>query len=85
MDNTMSMKELGALYGVSSHAIGRLLKKEGLRTPAGKPSSRAFQDGFVMPRWSEGSDTYFYVWATAKVIPILEAAGLKMVQNATAT
>jgi len=80
----LSMKEIGALYGVSSHVIGRILKKYGLRTPEGRPSDGAFQDKFVTQRHSDDGTTYFYVWDIAKVTPILESAGLTRVADATA-
>ena len=60
MDEYFSMKEIGALYGVSSHVIGKLFKTEELRTQEGRPSKRAFQDGYVVPRQSEDSE-----WARA--------------------
>jgi hypothetical protein len=80
----LSMKEIGALYGVSSHVVGRALKDAGLRTPEGKPSSRAFEEDAVTQRHSDDGDTYFWIWDVAKVTPILERAGLTRVSDATA-
>ena len=80
----LSMKEIGAIYNVSSHRIGKILKDCGLRTPGGKPSDRAFQEKFVTQRHSDDGETYFYVWDVAKVTPILERAALKKVADAAA-
>ncbi len=80
----LSMKEIGAIYGVSSHVVGRLLKDAGLRTPKGRPSVRAFKEKFVTQRHSDDGETYFWVWDVAKVTPFLERAGLKKVADAAA-
>ncbi len=75
MSEFKSLTELGRLYGVSSHQVGRWLKQLNLRTADGKPSRTAFEAGLVSTRPSRGFDTYFYVWDEAQVQDILDAAG----------
>jgi len=41
----MTMRQLGTLFGVSSHVIGRKLKEVGLRSAEGHPTDKA-KDGF---------------------------------------
>lgn len=50
MNEYFTLTELGRLYGVSSHVVGRWLKNLGLRTESGQPSNQAFADGFVSQR-----------------------------------
>lgn len=47
MDDYMTMREIGALVGISSHAVGRKLKELGYRTSSKKPSAEAFRAGVV--------------------------------------
>lgn len=54
----LSLTELGKLYGVSGHNIGKWLVSVGLRTPAKKPNSRAFREGYVEQRGSTQPGTY---------------------------
>jgi hypothetical protein len=67
----VTLTYLGRLYGVSSHKVGKWLKGLGLRTDAGQPSERAFQQGLV-ERWeSTQPGTYFYAWHQSKVTKLL--------------
>lgn len=84
MNDYLSMKELGALYGVSSHVVGKVFKGANLRTQTGKPTQRAFQEGFVTPRWSMNGETYFYVWNKDKGMAVLDGAGLKRMGDGNA-
>lgn len=80
-----SMKELGRAFGVSSHKIGRMLKDLGLRTEKGKPSRKAFQEGYVTQRWAEERfGVYMWVWHAEKTAAVLERAGLKQVDHEAA-
>jgi hypothetical protein len=56
-----TMKEIGQLFGVSSHTIGKQLKELGLRTKDGKPSREAFDGDYCAPHWT--SDSKNYCWA----------------------
>lgn len=72
MDEYASLTELGRLYGVSSHVVGRWLKNLGLRTEDGKPSYDAFSQGYITQRPSRGVGTYYYVWNAEKTTAILD-------------
>jgi len=74
-DDFVSLTELGELYGVTSHKVGRWLKDLGLRDQSGRPSREAFSDGFVAQRESTRPGTYFYVWNLAKTTVLLDKMG----------
>jgi hypothetical protein len=71
-----TMKEIGVVFGVSSHAIGRKLKELGLRNSDGKPSRAAFDGGFCMPHWAHDLQGYCWAWEKTKTIEALERNGL---------
>ena len=79
-DEFLSMTELGKLYGVSSHKIGKWLVELGLRDNNKKPSKAAFENGYVQQRDSTQPGTYFWVWHKQKTMWVLEKAGHKMPQ-----
>lgn len=70
----MSLTQLGEIFRVSSHQVGRWLVEIGLRTPDNKPSRTAFADGYVeqMPSRNQG---YNWCWHADKTVAALEAAG----------
>ncbi len=83
MGEYLSLTEIGRLYGVSSHVVGRWLRGLGLRTDEGKPSAEAFQRGFVAQRPSRHPGTYFWVWNAERTLELLDGmrysrAGLEM-------
>ena len=47
MSEFLSQTDLGKLFGVSSHVIGKWLLDCGLRTENKKPSRKAFEGGYV--------------------------------------
>ena len=73
MDNYLSLTELGRIYGVSSHVVGKWLKRLGLRTESGQPSAEAFRDGCVSQRPSTQPGTCFYVWQRTRTTLLLDA------------
>lgn len=72
MSEYLSLTEIGRLYGVSSHVVGRWLKGLGLRKQDGKPSADAFAQGYVSQRPSRQPGTYYWVWHAAKTTRILD-------------
>jgi hypothetical protein len=72
MNEYSSLTELGRLYGVSSHVVGRWLKGLGLRTENGRPSPEAHAQGYVAQRPSRHPGTYFWIWHTARTTAILD-------------
>lgn len=77
-----TMKEIGTLFGVSSHKIGKTLKELGLRTPENKPSKKAFDLGLVKQRWAEDMPVYLWAWHRDKIAALLEQAGMERVKDA---
>jgi len=71
-----TMREIGRLFGVTNHTIGRKLKELGFRTADGKPSSEAFNRGLVEQKWTDDHQHYCWVWHVNKTVPLLEQAGL---------
>ncbi len=72
MNEYLSLTELGRLYGVSSHVVGRWLKGLGLRTQDGRPSPEAFAQSYVTQRPSRQPGTYFWIWHADKTTGILD-------------
>lgn len=75
MNEFLTQTDLGRLFGVSSHVIGRWLVETGLRTREKRPSRKAFDGGFVKQAPTGRGSGYFYVWHRQKVTHVLEAAG----------
>jgi hypothetical protein len=76
-DTFCSMRSLGAMLGVSSHVVGRVLKGLGLRTPDGQPSPAAKESGLVTQ--AEGPQHWIklWLWHEERTLAILEAANLE--------
>ena len=70
-----SQRELGELYGVSSHVVGKWLKDLGLRTGDGRPSTEAFSGNYVLQRLSTNPGTYYYIWNTEKTTNLFDSMG----------
>jgi hypothetical protein len=73
-DKFLRMTDLGKLYDVSSHKIGKWLAQIGLREN-GNPSSVAYTGGFVKSAANGRNDGYFWVWHATKTVGALEQAG----------
>ena len=73
MSDFLTQTQLGKLYGVSSHQIGKWLKNLGLRTEDGKPSKKAIRDGMVKQAPSTQPGTYFWNWHKAKTCAVFDA------------
>src|SRR5262245_44861688 len=81
MNEYLSLTEIGKLYGVSSHAVGRWLRGLGLRTADGKPTREAFEKGYVSQRPSRQPETYYWAWHGEKTTAILD--GMRYPRAAT--
>ena len=79
-----TMKEIGTLFGLSSHKIGNKLKDMGLRTREGKPSHRAFDEGLVQQRWDDDRPVYLWAWHRDKTAALLEANGFERIEDVAA-
>jgi len=72
MNEYLSLTELGRIYGVSSHQVGKWLKGLGLRTDSGSPSAEAFREKYVAQRPSRQPQTFFYVWDRERTTALLD-------------
>lgn len=72
MNDFLSLTELGEIYGVSSHVVGKWLKQLGLRTESGKPSDQANNERYIAQRPSTQPGTFFYVWHESKTTALLD-------------
>jgi len=77
MNDYWTLTELGTLFGVSSHVVGRTLKEIGLRTPTGQPTNEAISTDLA--RKFEGPQPWIALWKwdRKRVVPYLEAGGLE--------
>ena len=82
MKDYWTLTQLGTLYDMTSHEIGKVMKYIGLRTPGGQPSDKAIDNELV--REVEGPQPWitFWMWDRERVVPYLEAAGLGEIDNA---
>ena len=76
----MTQTQIGELFGVSSHQIGKWLVEIGLRTIKKYPSGLAFEGNFVSQAPSR-NDGYNWVWHSAKTVAALEKAGHRRIPN----
>ena len=82
MNEYATLTELGIVFNVTRNAIGKRLKELGLRTPEGRPSTMAFNHGFVTQRWAlERPGIYNWTWHRQKTIAVLEQSGLRRVSD----
>lgn len=79
----VNQTELGTLFGVSSHVIGRWLVEIGLRTADKQPSPAAFRGGYLEKSGLENGG-YFYKWHRAKTVAALEQAGHQQIAQMSA-
>jgi hypothetical protein len=76
----MTMSQIGELFGVSSHQVGKWLVEIGLRTDRKAPSQLAFGGDFVTQAPSR-NDGYNWVWHSARTVAALEKAGHRRIYN----
>ena len=74
MSEFATMKDIGAQFGLTSHQVGKLLKKQGLRTADGRPSPEAFQAELVSQKFDEFGH-YLWSWHVKTITSLLEQAG----------
>lgn len=80
-----SMEELAPFFNTTSRKIGQLLKKQGYRSPDGKPTPKATSSGLVKQRYGRTqNDKYNWVWSGKQIAHILQQAGLTLVPDAPA-
>ena len=75
-DEYVTMTEIGKLYGVSSHVVGRWLREIGMRTEWGqRPSQNAIDGGYCRLAPIAPGRGHFYKWHKERTLAALEAAG----------
>jgi hypothetical protein len=75
---TMTQGQLGILFGVSSHVIGKWLVELNLRSDDKQPTREAHQDGYC-EKAPSGSMGYHWVWRSEKTVERLIAAGHELI------
>jgi hypothetical protein len=76
----MTLTQIGEIFGVSSHQVGKWLVEIGLRGPEKRPSREAFAGGYVEQRPSRNQG-YNWCWDSAKTVKALEAVGYRRIPN----
>ncbi len=70
----INMVDLGRLFGVSSHKVGKWLKELNLRDKYGTPTRQAYDQkllSYDYERWG----TYTTLWNAERTVSVLEEAG----------
>jgi hypothetical protein len=75
---TMSQSQLGKLFGVSSHVIGKWLVDVGLRSVRKRPTWDAHQEGFCESAPS-GQSGFHWIWNSERTVRRLVDAGHDLV------
>ena len=78
MNDFCTMRNVGAVFGVSSHFIGRALKELGLRTRDGKPSDRAKESGLVEAFAGPQPWITLWLWHRERTVALLEEVGFEL-------
>lgn len=74
--DNLSQKQLGKVFGVSSHSIGLYLKQIGLRNSKGEPTPQAIAEKLAVK--VDSSEADFFAWDKTRTIELLHKAGLYM-------
>lgn len=70
----ISLRQLGQLFGDSSHTVGKWLKTLGLRDAEGLPTRKA-HDGRYCKQTFAGEKCTLWVWHSEKTVAALKEAG----------
>lgn len=73
----ISLRQLGQLFGDSSHTVGKWLKALGLRDAEGLPTRNAHEGRFCKMK-SAGDKCTLWVWHSEKTVAALKEAGHPM-------
>ncbi len=77
----MTMREIGQVFGTTSHKVGKKLKEIGLRTLSGKPSRTAFEGGLCDQRWTQDMTHYCWAWHTERTVRLLRESGFGEIET----
>jgi hypothetical protein len=67
--NCLSQTQLGKLFGKTSHEIGEILSRIGLRDPSSKSPTQDAHFGKFCEKAPSGQYGYHYVWNAEKTVP----------------
>jgi len=74
----LSQTEIGTIYGVSSHVVGKWLKSLDLRDQNGHPTNKAKSFfGLCGKRESTRAGTWINVWERNQILSLLDQKGHK--------
>jgi hypothetical protein len=73
----MSLRQLGKLFGVTSHTVGKWLKDLDLRDAEGLPTRKAHEGRFCK-QTSAGDKCLLWVWDSEKTVAVLKKNGHPM-------
>ena len=73
-ESFVTMRDIGAEYGLTSHKLGRILTDQGFRQN-GKPTGKAFNTGWVQQRFAPDSENYMWAWHVGKCRILLDCLG----------
>jgi hypothetical protein len=76
----LSQTQLGELFGVTSHTVGKWLKNLGLRDEAGSPTKKA-HDGRFCKQTIAGDKGSLWVWESVNTVAALKDAGHPILLN----
>lgn len=77
---TLTQTQLGQLFGVSSHVIGKWLSEVGLRGQGNRPTDKARREGYC-GKAAAGPSGFHWVWVAGKTVAALQAAGHAIVAD----
>ena len=72
-DAFVKMRDIGLLFGRTSHDVGRILKHYDFRSEEGKPTQKAFDGQLIREHWSDGF--YSWNWHVGRTTALLETFG----------
>jgi len=75
----VTLTELGQLYGVTSHRIGKWLRHAGVRDKRGNP----IEEGLMMTKEALAPNgfTPFFMWHRESTIRLLDSLGYHRIKN----
>lgn len=68
-----NMRDIGRLFGRTSHDVGRFLKHHEYRMSNGKPTKKSFDGGLIREHFSNGY--YSWDWHLERTAALLETFG----------
>ncbi len=77
----MTLTQIGEIFGITSHQVGKWLVQIGLQTEAKRPSAAAFDGDFLSQGPSRSIDGYNWVWHSVRTVAALEKAGHRRISN----